>query len=187
MSIVNIDESRIRFKTFGYFPPAGQEAFGIQSALGYLGKLIPKSINIYIKRKRINEAVTKEFPIVDGVRMDILNEFGKKDENGNPIMDEKRNFILPEPGTLEMAELNQKYNDLMNQDVVLSYGKFSQDDFKSIEKTIEENQWSMEILDLLAIFIDFVDTEDIGVPDVKDEIDTDLRIIDNEVQNESKE
>ena len=155
--VVNIDESRIKFKVFGFFPPSGQEALGIQGALGYLGKLIPKSINIYIKRKRINEAVTKEFPIHDGVRVDILNEFAKRDENGNPIMDDLRNFILPDPGTPAMGELNQKYNDLMNQDVVLPYGKFSQDDFKKIPETIEEKEWSMEVLDLLSIFIDFTE------------------------------
>jgi hypothetical protein len=155
--VVNIDESRIKFKVFGFFPPAGQEALGIQGALGYLKKLIPKSINIYIKRNRINEAVTKEFPIHDGVRVDILNEFAKRDENGDPVMDENRNFALPDPGTPEMAELNHKYNDLMNQDVVLPYGKFSQDDFKKIPETIEEKEWSMEVLDLLSIFIDFTE------------------------------
>lgn len=155
--VVNIDESRIKFKVFGFFPPSGQEALGIQGALGYLKKLIPKSINIYIKRNRISEAVTKEFPIIDGVRVEILNEFAKKDDDGNLIMDEQRNFILPDPGTPAMAELNQKYNDLMIQDVVLPYGKFSQDDFKKIPETIEENKMSMEALDLLSIFIDFTE------------------------------
>ncbi len=178
--IVNIDESRIKFKVFGFFPPAGQEALGIQGALGYLRKLIPKSINIYIKRNRINEAVIKEFSILDGVRIDILSECAKKDEKGNPIMDEKRSFVLPDPGTPEMAELNQKYNDLMNQYVVLPYEKFSQDDFKKLPETIEENELSMEVLDLLSIFIDFVETEE----EIKENPNS---CIIAEVENESKE
>ena len=159
-NVINIDESRIKFKAFGFFPPAGKEEFSIQSTLGYLGKLTAKNMNTYIKRKKIADAVIKELQIIDGVRMEILTEFSKKDENGNPIMDEKRQFKLPEPGMPEMGYLNAKYNELMNQEITLPYAKFSIKEFKDIFITVDKEDWSMDVLDLLSFFIDGIGIED---------------------------
>jgi hypothetical protein len=157
-NIINIDESRIRFKAFLFFPQPGNEAISINASLNYLGKLSPKdTTNIYIKRKRINEAVANEFKIIDGVRVDLLTEYSVKGEDGKPLMNEKNNFTLPESGTTEYTELMKKYEDLMNQEIVLPHSRFKKGDFNSIEKTIELYQWSMETLDLLSIFVEIAE------------------------------
>ncbi len=153
-NVINIDEDRIKFKAFWFFPQPGSESLGITQILAYLGKLSPRDTsNVYIKRKRINEAVQNEFKIIDGVRVDLLGEYSAKNEDGTPLLDENNNFTLPQAGTQEHSELMAKYTDLMNQDVTLPYSRFKKSDFNNIEKTIEKEQWSMEVLDLLNIFV----------------------------------
>ena len=145
---IKLDDNNIKFKVYSFYGNA-QDPENVQLMPTFMKIRATKDagINLLIKLKRIREALAKEAEIVDKARIEILEEFAVKDDDGKPKMIDN-GYVMPEEPE-KNAELNALYLEFLNQDVELPFDKIKASQITGIE-SLKELDILEGILDLEA-------------------------------------
>ena len=139
--LIKINANNIKFKVYSFYGNP-EDPNNVQLLPVYMKIKATKDagINLLIKLKRIREALVKEAEIMDKARIEIIEEFAIKDDDGKPIM-ENNNYVLTKEKE-KVAELNTRYSEFLNQDVEIPFDKI-----KSSQITGIESLWELDILE----------------------------------------
>ena len=139
--LIKINANNIKFKVYSFYGNP-EDPNNVQLLPVYMKIKATKDagINLLIKLKRIREALVKEAEIMDKARIEIIEEFAIKDDDGKPIM-ESNNYVLTKEKE-KVAELNTRYSEFLNQDVEIPFDKI-----KSSQITGIESLWELDILE----------------------------------------
>lgn len=138
---IQINENQIKFKAWSYYGNPQIEDYP-KLFEAFIKLKVPREIiltlegtRLVIKIKRIKEALSKEFEIIDEARKELLAEFAIKNEDGTPKM-VNNGYAMPEDAE-EMAKLNKAYIELMNQDVIIPFDKIKTTQVVGFESVLD--------------------------------------------------
>jgi len=139
--LIKINANNIKFKVYSFYGnPEDPNNFQLLPVYMKIKATKDAGINLLIKLKRIREALVKEVEIMDKARIEIIEEFAIKDDDGKPIM-ENNNYVMTKEKE-KVAELNTRYSEFLNQDVEIPFDKI-----KSSQITGIESLWELDILE----------------------------------------
>lgn len=84
---------------------------------------------------RIAREVDKEYTSFNNTRMQLIQKYGEKDENGNLVADESGNNKIPQSA---IEDFNKEVSDLLETKVQLNVNAIPLDDLKDIDFTPQE-------------------------------------------------
>lgn len=84
------------------------------------------------KLTKIAKLISENTDFYKEKMQEFIREYGKFDENGNPVLDESGNILIAEG---KEEKCHEKIQELQNFDIPVDY-TFSLDDFDGIELTL---------------------------------------------------
>lgn len=94
---------------------------------------------------KLLKAADKEMQDFNEARMNLIQKYGEKDENGELITDENKNCKIPEAG---LQEFSAELNELVETEIEINVNPLNIDD-------LEDKEFTPAEMAILEPFIDF--------------------------------
>ena len=95
----------------------------------------PMKVSLIAKLLRLSDELEKENRLIEKQRKEILQKYGKKDENGELIIDENGNISFDQAN---LNEVNQEFNSLLGTELEINADKLPMDSMDNFEITPQE-------------------------------------------------
>ena len=112
----------------------------IYNAIQVIDKLAekPMKVSLVAKMLRLSDELEKENQLIEKQRMEIIEKYGKKDENGQLIIDENGNVNFENE---DIDEVQNELNELSELEIDITDREITQEELENNNLELSMNQF----------------------------------------------